>query len=38
VIKNIYSEFIKQLELEGGILLNEDQKNSYKKFYGTMEN
>ncbi len=31
VIKNIYSEFIKQLELEGGILLNEDQKNSLQK-------
>jgi len=31
VIKNIYSEFIKQLELEGGILLNDDQKNSLQK-------
>jgi len=31
VIKNIYSECIIQLELEGGILLNEDQKNSLQK-------
>ena len=31
MIKNIYIEFIKQLELEGGILLNEVQKNSLQK-------
>ena len=31
VIKSIYDEFTKLLELEGGILLNEDQKNSLKK-------
>jgi len=31
VIKSIYDEFTKLLELEGGILLNEDQKNSLQK-------